>query len=260
MAKRRPLIGINLAVRDLHKGPEGMYILNAGYARCIMDAGAVPVGVPAYDDLGMIDEVIGLFDGFIFMGGPDYFPEHYGGRRQRTEELMDPARDRFDIALAKRVIHDTKLPVLGICGGQQLINLAFGGRLVQDLADEWPAFGKGILAPHAHPEVRGSHEYESHQTKIEKDTLLAKTLGADGLVPTNSYHHQAVHPGGVGKGLRACAFATDGVIEAIEAAPDGDNAKRFLIGVQWHPERMQDDARQRRLFSALVDAAKKRRG
>jgi putative glutamine amidotransferase len=203
----------------------------------------------------MLGPVFERLNGFCFIGGNDYSPAHWNGRAQRAEELMHPRRDRFDLELARRLLFQTSLPVLGICGGQQLLAVACGGALVQDLRTEW----KPPVLPHA---VRDRREEQvqtyRHVLRVEPDSLAARaTRAVEGRLVTNSFHHQAVQPGREGDGLRATAWAEDGVIEAVEPALGSPlaRANRFVLGVQWHPERMPDDASQRALFEALVQAA-----
>lgn len=253
----RPVIGLNASVSHGGSVAKGAMTVGLAYVDAVVRAGGIPLVIPPLESEDLLEAALEPLDGFCFIGGPDYDPRHYAGRVQRAEELMDARRDRFDLALARRVLDETALPVLGVCGGCQLISLARGGALVQDLKSEWVADG---TLPHARDQRPGEAGYHyRHALKLEADSLLARTLQAPdgGEVASNSFHHQAVRPERVGDGLRASAWAPDGVIEAIEPAGGAAFARgnRFVLGVQWHPERMPEDARQRALFEALVNAA-----
>jgi gamma-glutamyl-gamma-aminobutyrate hydrolase PuuD len=237
--------------------------------------------------LAALDGLLDQLDGFLFIGGDDYHPERYGGRPQHVEELTPERRDRFDFLLAERIIARPNLPVLGICGGMQLLCLARGGALIQDLATEWPPppaalAGKGgggaagaaarTVLPHAkkdriRPDVAEAELHAwRHPVRLAADSRLAQIVGA-AEISANSYHHQAVRPERIGRGLRAVAWTADGVVGAVESdmsAPPAEQIPgaaegRFFLGVQWHPERQA--AREpvhARLFAALAAAANNR--
>jgi len=253
---KKPLIGLNMGLPEQPRGKRPIFTVQVGYIDAIQRAGGIPFCVPPSDDPADLDRAIALLDGFCFIGGPDYDPRHYGGRTQSGEQLMDPRRDRSDVVLAEKVLKRTPLPVLGVCGGHQLISITYGGSLVQDIRTEWRAKDKRPL-PHS-SDGRAIPNF-SHEVNLDPDTLIAKVTGAGKVVATNSYHHQAVHPEHLGEGLRASAWAEDGVVEALEPAPGSALYKsgRFVLGVQWHPELMPDAASAHGIFSALVNAAKK---
>ena len=254
-----PRIGLNLNVTDTRKPPFGTASVGLAYLDAISRAGGMPVPVPPLEDVSQICEALDGLQGFCFVGGQDYLPYHYGGRAQRTEELMDERRDRFDCALGRTVLRMAKLPVLGICGGCQLIAITMNGALVQDLCKDWTPVGLEKTLPHPKDERSGGDGYDyRHTLRVEQGSLLARVTGtASGGLATNSFHHQAVRPDQPGDGLRITAWAPDGVPESVEPAPDSPFAKegRFVLGVQWHPERMPFDEPQQRLFKALVDEA-----
>jgi putative glutamine amidotransferase len=208
-------------------------------------------------------QVLGLLDGIVFIGGADYRPEHYGGHPQPENELVLKRQDNFDIELARLIFQETALSVLGICGGHQLINIAQGGALVQDIKTERKAPAGRPIIPHAgrdRKDVPGTDF--RHPVILEKDSLVARAVDVPpgDIFMTNSVHHQAVHPQRLGLYLRASAWSADGVVEAIEPALDSPWAVsgRFVLGVQWHPERMQDEALQRNIFYALIKTAKQK--
>jgi putative glutamine amidotransferase len=228
-------------------------ICHLHYIDSVVAAGGLPVVIPPYEDPALLDQALERLDGFCFIGGDDYDPAHYGGHPQPASDLVAPRRHRFDIVLAERVLDRTEKPVLGICGGLQLFNIARGGALVQDIASEWKSSG-GQSLQHASTEREGTAQARNifrHSVRVEPASRLAGVLGAN-TVSVNSWHHQAIDPNRLGSGFVVTARSDDGIIEAIE----GKDGKRFLVAVQWHPERMQDDAKQRALFKALVDAAR----
>jgi len=253
-----PLIGLNMSLRSAADGSDELY-LPWDYGRALEEAGALAVCVPPSTGEEGVREVIALLDGFLFTGGLDYRPEHYGGRPQSEDELMDVRRDRFDLALARMILDETDLPVLGVCGGCQLINIARGGTLIQDIATDVKA-AEGRPLPHARAQRPDREAYlYRHPVRIAPRSLLAAVLeAADPVVPVNSFHHQAVHPDGLGRGLIPSAWSADGIIEAIEAE-DAAAGGRFILGVQWHPERMRDEPLQRSLFRSFAAAARRRR-
>lgn len=258
MAQRLPRIGLNLSVTGANKPPAGAASIGLAYVDAISRAGGLPLLLPPLEDVAQGAALLEGLDGICFVGGPDYLPYHYGGRVQRAEELMDERRDRFDCAFARRVLKTTSLPVLGICGGCQLIAITLNGALVQDLRTEWqPAAGRTL--PHASAERAADNiEGYRHPLKVEPGSLLERATGASGgTLESNSYHHQAVRPDAPGEGMRVSSWAPDGVAESIEPAADSAfaQANRFVLGVQWHPERMVDDEAQAAIFRAFVNAA-----
>ncbi|MCX7634493.1 MAG: gamma-glutamyl-gamma-aminobutyrate hydrolase family protein [Syntrophales bacterium] len=255
----RPIIGLNMSL--VITADEGHELsLALPYVRAVEEAGGVPVCLPIYHDLETARGVIDLLDGFLFIGGRDYHPEHYGGRPQPKAELMDRRRDRFDMALARMILTETTLPVLGICGGCQLLWIVGGGALIQDVAaDPWPSVGPPL--PHAEGmrTNTGKKSYY-HGVRTAPGSLLEEVLATTGAtLKTNSYHHQAVHPERPARHLIICAWADDGCPEAVEASPSSPWGAegRFVLGVQWHPERMGTDRYQRRLFRRFLAAAKR---
>lgn len=252
----RPLIGLNTSLLDMDDPLKAKACCHLKYADAVAESGGVPVVVPAYTDKTMLDEILPKLDAFCLIGGPDYDPAHYGGHPQRPDEVMHARRHQFDIWLAEYWIERTQKPVLGVCGGHQLINIARGGALVQDIHSEWkPTEKQASTLLHSGDERKGTAQEGNvyrHEVKLLPESRIARIVGANKVL-TNSYHHQAVKPDRVGKGLVVTGWAPDGVIEAIE----GTDKSRFLLGVQWHPERQADEAPHKAIFSALIEAAGK---
>lgn len=229
----RPAILINFMIN-----PERSTALSqVRYSDAVAAAGGLPLVLTASTDAACIADALALVRGVVLVGGPDYHPDAYGGRPQPAAELMPRRRHDADLLLVRAVL-GTDLPVLGICGGMQVLAIASGAALIQDIPSEVP--GAGI---HAHP----GEPPPEHRIRTVADTRLRSLLGSDLVV--NSYHHQAVQPQRPGS-LRIAAHADDGIIEAVE-----DPAHRFRIGVQWHPERMPDHPSTRTLFAGLINAA-----
>jgi putative glutamine amidotransferase len=232
------------------------------YVDAVEDAGGVPLCLPPCEDFSTIHALMPILDGTVLIGGDDYWPDHFGGHPQPEDELMPKRRDRFDVELAKWVLHETALPILGICGGHQLITIAQGGVLIQDIRTEWDVPRGSSYIPHSRKERGDKEPNFRHDVRLEKGSLAARAVNmpAGGMLMTNSSHHQAVHPQRIGQDMRASAWSQDGVIEAIEPAEGSPWALsgRFILGVQWHPEQMQDEEAHQNIFLALIEAARKK--
>jgi len=260
--KIRPVIGLNMSL--LHQEGDEVVRLHLDYLDAVADAGGAPLCLPPVEDPVYLPEILPLLGGMLFVGGADYGPEHYGGHPQPEGELVLPRRHRFDLQLAREVLEGTDLPVLGICGGSQLLWIASGGGLVQDIRTEWTAPGGRPPLPHAGRDRGGSTpDRFRHDVRIAPDSLAARSLGIPqgGRIETNSFHHQAADPARPARRLAVTGWSGDGVVEAIEpeAVSEWSRLDRFVLGVQWHPERMLDEEPQRRLFESLVEAARRRR-
>lgn len=249
-----PRIGLNCSLIDMGDQYKAKAVCHLKYVDAVAGAGGVPVIIPPLQNADAIRRALEGLDGFFLIGGPDYLPEHYGGHAQPASDLMHERRHKFDLMLAQILLEETSKPVLGVCGGHQLLNIATGGGLVQDLKTEWQADDKKASTQlHADGERAGSSqagENYRHEVRVKPGSLVEKIVGARKLL-TNSYHHQAVHPERIGKGFVASAWSDDGVIEAIER-----EGERFVLGIEWHPERQFEEAQHRAIFEALVAAAK----
>ena len=189
-------------------------------------------------------EIVGKVDGILLPGGDDVLPSLYGATAHPTFEPSETGRDAYEIELARRAV-DADVPLFAICRGIQVLNVARGGTLVQDIPSESPD-----AISH---QVRDTPHTIAHDIWVSEGTLLHRLLRdrieADAC-PVNSRHHQAV--GKIGSGLVVSATAPDGVIEAVE-----DPSRRFCLGVQWHPENFYRTGEFRALFEAFIAAARK---
>ena len=242
----RPRIGVSMACERMEHPLTATASVHLRYLDALLAAGAWPVPIPPVDDTALLAEALAQLDGVCFIGGPDYHPEAYGGEPQPDAELVHPRRHRADLALARLALQGP-LPLLGVCGGMQLLAIAGGGALVQDIATGWPQ-----ALPHSFAQ-RGATLPDDgfrHDVRIAPGSRLARILGATSAV-TNSYHHQAVAPRRTG-GLTPVAWSSDGVIEAAERA-----GERFVLAVQWHPERQPGETAGDAIFAALVAACRR---
>ena len=232
---RHPLIALDGNVFAFEGNTvHGVY---ASYLEALADAGAVPLIVPPLLEEEALRETVGRLDGVCLTGGQDLPPEWYGQERHPRTVLAHPQRLKGSRRLVEQAIR-AGLPILGICMGCQLLNVVLGGDLIQDIPDL-----VGTQVSHSPFET-------FHRVRLEPGSRLSLILGSEEL-EVNSSHHQAV--GRAGTGLRPVAWAPDGVIEALEG-----EASRFLLAVQWHPERMLERPEQRALFRAFVEAARSR--
>jgi putative glutamine amidotransferase len=196
-----------------------------------------------------VGDVMEAIDGLLLTGGEDVAPSRYGETPHPTVVDVDEARDAFEIALVAEA-RRRNLPILAICRGIQLLNVACGGTLVQDIPSEVPGAleHRWTVPPHKPYDL-------AHEVWVDKDTLLARLmrerLSDTDACEANSRHHQAVKQ--VAAGFRVSATAPDGVIEAIE-----DPTARFCLGVQWHPENFWRTGEFRPLFEGFLEAAAKR--
>ncbi|HDL85415.1 MAG TPA: gamma-glutamyl-gamma-aminobutyrate hydrolase family protein [Candidatus Acetothermia bacterium] len=231
----RPIIGI---VVSLNKERE-FYVGGKAYVDAIQSAGGVPLLLAAIDDESMVSEFFAQLDGVLLPGGPDVDPVHFGEEPMYNYTAIDPERDHVEILLAKLALQNN-IPILGICRGIQMLNVAAGGDIYQDIA----AQREGTLI-HGQKAPRW---YPTHAVDVQPGTKLFKILGESRL-RVNSFHHQAVR--NVAPGFRVSALSSDGVIEGIE-----HSSLRYAVGVQWHPERMwRKYLVFKRLFVALIDEA-----
>ena len=232
----KPLIGIASDVATA-PGERDRAFVYTTYVEAIRRAGAVPVLIPPQPENApsIVDEL----DGLVLAGGEDCDPKVYGETPHPTTEPMDPRRQSNDLTLA-RVARERGIPTLGICLGLQVMNVAAGGTLIQDI-------NSAIETEIDH--ASEPSDRHRHEVMIEQGTRLSQIVG-DRELNVNSSHHQAIRD--VGDGLRVTAHAPDGVIEGLE-----DPQHPFYVGVQWHPEDMGGEQSADVLFQAFVEAARK---
>ncbi len=239
----KPLIGITAAAYVDPKSGWRYFRSYSGCVAAIADNGGLPVLVPA----GLPDEVLRAIydrlDGVLMPGGGDVNPAVYGEAPHPTTVYVDDARDATELQLVRWAVDEDR-PLLGICRGHQLINVALGGKLLQDIPS---SVSTKLL--HDIPDYETPRFTRSHEVSIDPASRLAQVTGVTTLA-VNSLHHQSVSQ--VAPAMRVTAYAPDGVIEATEL-PD----RQFVLSVQWHPEDLYgDDPAIRRLFTAFVDAAR----
>jgi putative glutamine amidotransferase len=233
----KPIIGIGSDVLQ-QKGERDRAFVFTTYTEALRRAGAVPVLIPPQPENA--EAIVENVDGILLAGGDDCDPSAYGEQRHPTvDPVMDPRRQSNDLALA-RVARERGIPTLGICLGVQVMNVAAGGTLIQDIGSEL----RTDIDHASEPSDRHRHD-----VLIENDTNLAKIVG-DQELNVNSSHHQAIRH--VGEGLRVTALAPDGIIEGLE-----DPSHPFYIGVQWHPEDISTEKSAQSLFGAFIEAARK---
>ena len=238
-----PMIGITCGQETSPAGVQRCY-QNASYIQAVAQAGGIPVLIPLTEEMPALEGLHARLDGLLLSGGGDVEPWQYGQRPHEKLGPTDPLRDRVEMALA-RWAHEANKPTLAICRGIQVLNVALGGTLYQDIASLVP----GALA---HPHQPGNpRHFLAHQVSVEQGTLLSRILDQpEQAMAVNSMHHQAVDR--VAPGFVVSARATDGVIEAIEHP-----GQRLSLGVQWHPEEMAAHyPLMGRLFAALVSSCR----
>jgi len=246
MIWQKPLIGITMR----HDTERGRFYLAMDYSEAIIAAGGVPVHITLSDDDDYLSEIAMRLDGVLLPGSAsDVDPNLYAQEPDVKLGMVHPRRDSTDLKLLK-FVEKRRLPLLAICYGMQVWNVARKGTLVQDVASVW----RGAIKH----QQEGVREHRSHNIKLATDSRLydvvnrsLKTSGVKDVLAVNSHHHQGVSE--VGENLRAVAWAGDGLVEAIEETRAG----RWGIGVQWHPEvDWCNDEVSRELFADFVNATR----
>ncbi len=237
--RQRPVIGLTpdreeAGAFGYSKFP--FYAIRENYLTSLVTAGGLPLALPLAPEL--VPDIMARIDGLVLTGGAfDVDPSLFGDAARHDTVTVKPERTEFELAITRAAL-DADLPVLGICGGQQLLNVALGGTLIQHIPD---AIADALAHEQPNPRDEPGHEVE-----IVPGTKLAEIVGTETLA-VNSAHHQAVKD--VAPGLTVNARAPDGVIEGIE-----DPARRFCIGVEWHPEFEISDG-DSRILAAFIAAA-----
>ena len=228
------------AFRVQKPGSTPAYSAREELVRAILTAGGRPYLLPSALQLDTLPEVISEFDGLFISGGGDIHPDFFNGEMHPSLNGIDRERDAFELELCRLAVA-MDMAVLGICRGQQVLDVALGGNLVVDIPSEllkagrhmwWPGYKRSRL---------------SHPVRLEESSRLAGIMGGREFM-VNSLHHQSVKD--LGEGLKVAATAPDGVIEALEMP-----GKRFVVSVQWHPEWLPDYEQMRRIFKEFVEAS-----
>ena len=234
----KPLIGITTSTFTTEQGWE----YNRAYVamiQAVAEAGGLPVLVPISIDDEALRGIYERLDAVLLPGGGDMRPNIYGAEAHPLTDNIDDARDHVEVNLTRWAVDDD-LPVLGICRGHQVVNVALGGTLIQDVPSE---IGSGILH-----NVTVPRDSRPHEVNIDPSSRLASILGTT-TIAVNSLHHQSV--GVAAPDTCVTAYSPDGVVEALEMPQ-----KKFVLSVQWHPEDLyRDDPAMKRLFKAFVEAA-----
>ncbi|MBA3723003.1 MAG: gamma-glutamyl-gamma-aminobutyrate hydrolase family protein [Parachlamydiaceae bacterium] len=244
MGNKKPIIGILANIEIIDKDPffgQERSSLNQNYIKAVIMAGGTPIMLPVVQDKTLIQSQMDLIDGLLLTGGYDVHPNLYGEEPHTDIGYVRLDRDHYEIE-ALKIAHEQHKPIFGICRGLQLMNVAFGGSLYQDLR-------------HSNSPVRIQHSQQApmhvawHCVDVLPSTQLFKIVGQETL-GTNSFHHQSINK--LAPGFIVNAKAKDGIIEGIEKKDHP-----FFMAVQWHPERMLDhDVNMLKLFQIFVSKAK----
>ena len=243
----RPLIGISCSMGQAiysmtqDNVPQLQHRLGDNYVKAVTEAGGVPVLLPNNLDVSTVEEIAAGLDGFLLSGGGDVDPVLFGQRATAQLGAVTPRRDDFELALTRYILNETDKPVLGICRGIQVMNVAMGGTLHIDL----PSDGKLCHSLTMYP-----RNVRTHHVNVVPKTRMEEIMGREGRV--NSFHHQAIRE--VADCFAVSALSgDDNVIEAVELPGD-----RFVVGVQWHPEELTEYPEAKKLFRSFVEAAVKK--
>ncbi|HLH30877.1 MAG TPA: gamma-glutamyl-gamma-aminobutyrate hydrolase family protein [Terriglobia bacterium] len=213
------------------------------YLDAVLWAGGLPLMIPTVADPSIVREYVQRVQGVLLPGSPtDVDPKHYGAAAHERLGRLYPERDATDFAILDYVDERKEIPVLGICFGIQSLNVHRGGSLVQDIPS--------LIEKAVTHDEDDDKPPARHMVRVSEDSIIGKLAGAP-EIEVNSYHHQAIRT--TGRNLRAVAFANDGVVEAVE-----DTTGRFIVGVQWHPERgWQNDPLSKGLFAQFIEQARR---
>lgn len=228
---KKPVIGITTDIKDEH------FVIEEKYAHAVIKAGGIPVLIPSVaGNPELIEETMAAIDGLLLPGSRDMDPKFYNEEPHPKLRPMSLERTETEFTVLKQAI-EREIPVLGTCGGMQLLNVFYGGSLFQDIY---------AYLPDSLPHEKGA----LHDIEVEEGTVLRVITGKKKF-PVKSYHHQSVKD--VGKGLRVNAVASDGIIEGIES----ENAS-FILGVQWHPE-LEETEISEAIFGKFIEESGEKR-
>ena len=242
-----PIIGITGTLKEdvdtVAERPLGKFVrTDLDYVEGVAEAGGAPVVLPPVGDERAAGALVQSLDGLLLSGGSDLDPGYYGEEPTPELGVTLPERDAFEMALVGLALR-RGIPVFGICRGMQVLNVALGGTLYQDLPSQWD----GNVLKHR----QAIHKWQpTHEVEVREGSYIAEVMGRE-VVKVNSYHHQGIKD--LAEGLVATGRSTDGVVEAVEAK---EFSERWLLGVQWHAEAMRGAGpQQKSLFQAHVSAA-----
>lgn len=231
-----PIIGVVPSIDE----DKGQYFINEDNVKSLSEAGGIPVLLPYFKNESTADELVERIDGLYLTGGNDINPFLFGEEPHQKLGVVNQQRDEFEMILVQKVLQKNK-PVLGVCKGCQIINVALGGSVYQDIYDQ---IDSTLLQHHQ----QASDGYPSHFVHVTEGSLLSKIVGSS-EIKVNSRHHQAIKR--LGNSLVQSGTANDGIIEAIESKD-----YRYVLGVQWHPENMamQGDDTSKKIFDSFIEA------
>ena len=231
---KKPIIGITASYSD------NRYCIFNTYASAIVESGGIPIVLPFSRDEETIRQTVDICDGILLSGGGDIDPKFYGEEVLNETVQFGKCRDEFEFGLFA-IARKKGVPIMGICRGMQVINVALGGSLYQDLPSQYESdISHAQSTPKTEP---------SHSVRVVPSTPLYKLSGCD-VMTANSFHHQAVKR--LGEGLVPMAYAEDGIIEGMFC-----NVGSYVMAYQWHPERLSAiDEKNRLLFDDLIAAAR----
>lgn len=239
---KHPLIGLTTYRLKSERGRilDG---LMPPYGKAVQAAGGIPVLIPLTLEDDHLAELCERMDGIMLTGGGDIDPKYFGGDPHGKIYGITPDRDRVEIGITRQLV-DEDQPFLAICRGHQVLNVAQGGTLYEDVFDLMDGAMRHSYFDHPH------RDHTPHTVEVTPNSWLAEIMGAQKELPVNSLHHQGIKD--LGRDLTVSAVAPDGLIEGIEIP-----GHRFAVGVQWHPEEMQANVSDMaNLFKAFVDACK----
>lgn len=242
-AKGLPLIGIStIDDHDAAGVHANRFSNNQSYAKAIENAGGVPIMIPHVEEADALRRIYDVLDGILLPGGLDIHPKFYGQEPHPALDPTDVGLDRIESVMVPWALEDD-LPILGICRGEQVLNVLMGGTLIQDIYTQY-----STTIDHRESFKRRIRDFLAHDIEVKPDTRLHELTGED-RVWVNTSHHQCIDK--VGDGLIATAWSPDGIVEGIEA-PES----RFLVAVQCHPEEMwRKHGWASKFFSSFVEAA-----
>lgn len=235
-----PRIGVTGTTRQFDGAARSA--VNAAYVQATLRAGGIPLVLPPVIRSEDVPAIVDVLDGLLLTGGEDMDPAHFGEAPHAKLGTVDPERDRFELAILREA-WERRLPILAICRGIQVVNVAFGGTLWQDIPSQRP----GGLSHNP----KTPRDQRAHPVQLTPGSRAARALGAE-RIEVNSFHHQSVKD--LGDGLAITGVAPDGEIEAIESTGDAP----WLLAVQWHPEEFHhhDVAPDHGLFGAFMKVSK----